>query len=81
MTEEEKLNVQISEVVGDVTIEISSARIDASIEKARKLLAEQVISDCDQYIPVNSGALRSSVRITDETGQDSENGNIIMYDK
>lgn len=47
--------------VGDVHIHLDTKRIDASIQEAQKRLNEQVVADCEPYVPFRQGALRGSV--------------------
>ena len=51
--------------VGCVDIHIDTSRIDNNIRNAQKALNMQVVADCDEYIPMQQGALRGSVNYPD----------------
>lgn len=53
--------MRIRQHIGNVDIDISSARIDRNLKEAQKLLNMQVVADCDPLIPFQQGALRNSV--------------------
>lgn len=53
--------MKISSYVGSIDIEIDTSRIDNNIKEAQKLLNEQVVADCDPFIPFRQGGLRNSV--------------------
>ena len=50
---------------GCVDIHIDTSRIDNNIRNAQKALNMQVVADCDEYIPMQQGALRGSVNYPD----------------
>lgn len=50
-----------SKTVGGVSIRIETDRLDRNIREAQKKLNMQVVADCDEYIPMQQGALRGSV--------------------
>lgn len=52
--------MKYSKVVGGITIQIDTKRIDNNIREAQKKLNMQVVADCDEYIPMQQGALRGS---------------------
>lgn len=57
--------MQFNRTVGNINIRIDSKRIDDNIRNAQKLLNEQIIADCDPYIPLQQGALRNSAYYPD----------------
>lgn len=57
--------MQYNRTVGCVDIHIDTKRIDENIRNAQKLLNMQVVADCDEYIPMDQGALRGSVNYPD----------------
>ena len=57
--------MQFNRTVGNINIRINSKRIDDNIRNAQKLLNEQIIADCDPYIPLQQGALRNSAYYPD----------------
>ena len=57
--------MKYDKTVGCVDIHIDTSRIDNNIRNAQKALNMQVVSDCDEYIPMQQGALRGSVNYPD----------------
>ena len=57
--------MKYDKTVGCVDIHIDTSRIDNNIRNAQKALNMQVIADCDEYIPMQQGALRGSVNYPD----------------
>ena len=57
--------MKYDKTVGCVDIHIDTSRIDNNIRKAQKGLNMQVVADCDEYIPMQQGALRGSVNYPD----------------
>lgn len=53
--------MRISTVVGNVSIDINTDRLDDRISTAQRLLNMQIAADCDPLIPFRQGALRGSV--------------------
>ena len=54
-------SMKYDKTVGCVDIHIDTSRIDNNIRNAQKVLNMQVVADCDEYIPMQQGALRGSV--------------------
>lgn len=54
--------MRIDKVVGGVGIKLDTSRLDKNIREAQRRLNEQIVADCDPYIPFQQGALRGSVR-------------------
>ena len=52
--------MKYDKTVGCVDIHIDTSRIDNNIRNAQKVLNMQVVADCDEYIPMQQGALRGS---------------------
>ncbi|MBQ6787543.1 MAG: hypothetical protein IJO85_07470 [Lachnospiraceae bacterium] len=67
--------MRIDKHVGCVNISLNTSRIDNNILEAQKLLNEQVVADCEPYVPFNQGALRNSVRYPQGI-----HGGVIEYD-
>ena len=57
--------MKYDKTVGCVDIHIDTSRIDNNIRNAQKALNMQVVADCDEYIPMQQGALRGSVNYPD----------------
>ena len=57
--------MKYDKTVGCVAIHIDTSRIDNNIRNAQKALNMQVVADCDEYIPMQQGALRGSVNYPD----------------
>ena len=57
--------MEYDKTVGCVDIKIDTSRIDNNIRNAQKALNMQVVADCDEYIPMQQGALRGSVNYPD----------------
>ena len=57
--------MRYDKTVGCVDIHIDTSRIDNNIRNAQKSLNMQVVADCDEYIPMQQGALRGSVNYPD----------------
>ena len=57
--------MKYDKTVGCVDIHIDTSRIDNNIRNAQKVLNMQVVADCDEYIPMQQGALRGSVNYPD----------------
>ena len=57
--------MKYAKTVGCVDIHIDTSRIDNNIRNAQKALNMQVVADCDEYIPMQQGALRGSVNYPD----------------
>lgn len=57
--------MKYDKTVGCVDIHINTSRIDNNIRNAQKSLNMQVVADCDEYIPMQQGALRGSVNYPD----------------
>ena len=57
--------MRYDKTVGCVDIHIGTSRIDNNIRNAQKVLNMQVVADCDEYIPMQQGALRGSVNYPD----------------
>ena len=57
--------MKYDKTVGCVDIHIDTKRIDNNIHNAQKALNMQVVADCDEYIPMQQGALRGSVSYPD----------------
>ena len=57
--------MRYDKTVGCVDIHIDTSRIDNNIRNAQKALNMQVVADCDEYIPMQQGALRGSVNYPD----------------
>ena len=57
--------MKYDKTVGCVDIHIDTKRIDNNIHNAQKALNMQVVADCDEYIPMQQGALRGSVNYPD----------------
>lgn len=57
--------MRYDKTVGCVDIHIDTSRIDNNIRNAQKVLNMQVVADCDEYIPMQQGALRGSVNYPD----------------
>ena len=57
--------MKYDKTVGCVDIHIDTSRIDNNIRNAQKALNMQVVADCDEYIPMQQGALRGSVHYPD----------------
>ena len=57
--------MKYDKIVGCVDIHIDTSRIDNNIRNAQKVLNMQVVADCDEYIPMQQGALRGSVNYPD----------------
>ena len=57
--------MRYDKTVGCVDIHIDTSRIDNNIRNAQKALNMQVVADCDEYIPMQQGALRGSVHYPD----------------
>ena len=57
--------MRYDKTVGCVDIHIDASRIDNNIRNAQKVLNMQVVADCDEYIPMQQGALRGSVNYPD----------------
>ena len=57
--------MKYDKTVGCVDIHIDTSRIDNNIRNAQKALNMQVVVDCDEYIPMQQGALRGSVNYPD----------------
>ena len=57
--------MRCDKTVGCVDIHIDTSRIDNNIRNAQKVLNMQVVADCDEYIPMQQGALRGSVNYPD----------------
>ena len=57
--------MKYDKTVGCVDIHIDTIRIDNNIRNAQKALNMQVVADCDEYIPMQQGALRGSVNYPD----------------
>ena len=57
--------MKYDKTVGCVDIHIDTSRIDNNIRNAQKALNMQVVSDCDEYIPMQQGALRGSFNYPD----------------
>ena len=57
--------MKYDKTVGCVDIHIDASRIDNNIRNAQKALNMQVVADCDEYIPMQQGALRGSVNYPD----------------
>ena len=57
--------MKYDKTVGCVDIHIDASRIDNNIRNAQKALNMQVVADCDEYIPMQQGALRGSVHYPD----------------
>ncbi len=53
--------MKIDSTVGKVDIKLSTDRIDENIKEAQKSLNMQIVGDCEQYTPIQQGALRGSV--------------------
>lgn len=53
--------MRIDKVVGSVGIKLDTGRFDRNIMEAQKKMNEQIVADCDPYIPFQQGALRGSV--------------------
>ena len=60
--------------VGSVDIHIDTSRLENNISNAQKLLNMQIAADCDEYIPMQQGALRGSV-----TYPEGIKGGVIEY--
>ena len=54
--------MRIDKVVGCVGIKMDTSRLDKNIREAQRKLNEQIVADCDTYVPFQQGALRGSVR-------------------
>lgn len=56
--------MRFDKTVGGVNIRLDSGRIERNIAEAQKKLNIQVVADCEEYIPMQQGALglRGSVR-------------------
>lgn len=67
-------NVRINNTVGNVSIKIDTSRIEKNIREAQKLLNLAIVGDCEQFVPFQQGALRSSV-----TFPDGVYGGVIEY--
>ena len=57
--------MKYDKTVGCVDIHIDTSRIDNNIRNAQKALNMQAVADCDEYIPMQQGALRGSVNYPD----------------
>ena len=57
--------MRYDKTVGCGDIHIDTSRIDNNIRNAQKALNMQVVADCDEYIPMQQGALRGSVNYPD----------------
>ena len=57
--------MKYDKTVGCVDIHIDTSRIYNNIRNAQKALNMQVVADCDEYIPMQQGALRGSVNYPD----------------
>ena len=57
--------MKYDKTAGCVDIHIDTSRIDNNIRNAQKALNMQVVADCDEYIPMQQGALRGSVNYPD----------------
>ena len=57
--------MKYDKTVGCVDIHIDTSHIDNNIRNAQKALNMQVVADCDEYIPMQQGALRGSVNYPD----------------
>ena len=57
--------MKYDKTVGCVDIHIDTSRVDNNIRNAQKSLNMQVVADCDEYIPMQQGALRGSVNYPD----------------
>ena len=57
--------MKYDKTVGCVDIHIDTSRIDNNIRNAQKAQNMQVVADCDEYIPMQQGALRGSVNYPD----------------
>ena len=57
--------MKYDKTVGCVDIHIDTSRIGNNIRNAQKALNMQVVADCDEYIPMQQGALRGSVNYPD----------------
>lgn len=53
---------RINSHVGGVHIKLDTKRIDGNLKEAQKKLNQQIVADCEPYVPFRQGALRSSVR-------------------
>lgn len=57
--------MRYDKVMGCMSIHIDTKRIDENVRRAQNLLNMQVVADCDEYIPMDQGALRGSVNYPD----------------
>ena len=57
--------MKYDKTVGCVDIHIDTSHIDNNIRNTQKVLNMQVVADCDEYIPMQQGALRGSVNYPD----------------
>lgn len=53
--------MKYGKTVGGVSIQIDTSRLDRNFREAQKKLNMQIVADCDEYIPMQQGALRGSV--------------------
>ena len=54
--------MRFNKVVGGISISLDTGRMERNISEAQKKLNMQVVADCEEYIPMQQGALRGSVR-------------------
>lgn len=53
-------NIHVKSADGRINIQISSDRIMRNVLKAQEYLDQQVLNDCEQYIPYRNDGLRES---------------------
>ena len=51
------------------SVTIKAGRINSNLEKAKRMMGEEIMADCTPFVPRREGVLRGSARmITDENG-------------
>lgn len=60
--------MKIDTKVDGVHIRLDTSRIDGNIREAQKYLDNRVITDCEPYVPIQSGDLRGSAKRCTELG-------------